>query len=115
MALESLAQAIERLERRGFRHSLRARCGELRAVDSGESFVPEDLEIDEIVRFEGETDPAEEVALFALRGPDGAPLGTYASMYGPATPPEDAAVVRRLRGARSRRLATGAGPQPGRS
>jgi len=106
MALESLAQAIARLERRGFRHSLRARCGELRAVDSGESFAPEELEIDEIVRFEGETDPAEEVALFALRGPDGAPLGTYSSMYGPATLAEDAFVVRRLRGARSRLFAT---------
>jgi len=115
MALESLAQAIARLERRGFRHSLRARGGELRVDHGGASFAPEDLEIDEIVRFEGETDPAEEVALFALRGPDGEPLGTYASMYGPATPPEDAAVVRRLRGARSRRFAPGAGPQPGRS
>jgi hypothetical protein len=115
MALESLAQAIARLERRGFLHSLRARCGELRAAGSGESFAPEDLEIDEIVRFEGDTDPAEEVALFALRGPDGAPYGTYASMYGPATPPEDAAVVRRLRGARSRRFASYAGPQPGKT
>ena len=115
MALESLAQAIARLEERGFRHSLRARCGELRVVDSGEDYAPEDLEIDEIVRFEGETDPAEEVALFALRGPDGAPLGTYASMYGPATPPEDAVVVRRLRRARPHRVATDAGSQPGRT
>lgn len=104
MALESLAQAITRLEERGFRHSLRARGGELRTVDSDESFAPEDLEIDEIVRFEGETDPAEEVALFALRGPDGAPFGTYSSMYGPATLPEDVAVLHRLRGARSRRF-----------
>ena len=115
MALESLAHAITRLEERGFRHSLRARGGELRTVGSGESIAPEDLEIDEIVRFEGETDPAEEMALFALRGPDGAPFGTYSSMYGPATLPEDVAVVRRLRGARSRRFATDAGPPPGRT
>jgi hypothetical protein len=104
MALESLACAIARLEARGFRHSLRARGGALRAADSKESFAPEDLEIDEIVRFEGESDPAEEVALYALRGPDGAPFGTYSSMYGPATPPEDVAVLHRLRRARSRRF-----------
>ena len=115
MALETLAQAIARLERRGFRHSLRACSGGLRAVRGGESFAPEDFQIDEIVRFEGETDPAEEVALFALLGPDGAPFGTYASMYGPATPPEDAEVVRRLRGARSRHFATDAGPPSGRT
>lgn len=102
MALESLASAIERLEARGFERSLRARDRVLRVVGSGESHAPEDLVIDEIVRFEGDTDPAEELVLFALRGPDGAPLGTYAAVFGPATLPEDAEVLPRL-GARTRR------------
>ena len=95
---ESLAGALARLEARGFLHSLRARAGALRVVETGESHAPEDLAIDEIVRFEGDTDPAEELVLFALRGPDGAPLGSYASMFGPATPAEDAEVMRRLGG-----------------
>lgn len=95
---ESLAGAIERLEQRGFKHSLRARAGVMRVVGTRESHAPESLAIDEIVRFEGDTDPAEEVVLFALSGPDGAPLGTYAAMFGPATPPEDAEVMRRLGG-----------------
>ena len=98
MALETLSQAMARLEARGFRRSLKAGRGGLRVVETHESLDPEALQIDEIVRFEGETDPAEEVVLFALRGPDGAPLGTYATMFGPATPPDDAKVVRRLRG-----------------
>lgn len=93
---ESLAGALERLELRGFAHSLRARAGWLRVVGSGERHAPEALGIDEIVRFEGDTDPAEELVLFALRGPDGSPLGTYATMFGPATLPEDAEVIRRL-------------------
>lgn len=94
---ESLAAALERLALRGFRRSLRAWAGTLREVESGAPHEPEALNVDEIVRFEGETDPDEEVVLFALRGADGFPLGTYASMFGPRTPPEDVAVIRRLR------------------
>jgi hypothetical protein len=112
MALESLSSAMARLEARGFRRSLRARRGALRVVETDETVDPEDVRIDEIVRFEGETDPAEEVVLFALRGPDGAPLGTYSTMFGPATPPEDAKVVRRLGGG-WRRVAVDADPRAG--
>jgi len=112
MALESLSSAIARLEAKGFRHSLRARRGALRIIETDETLDPEALQIEEIVRFEGETDPAEEVVLFALRAPDGAPLGTYATMFGPATPPEDAAVVRRLGGG-WRRVAVDADPRVG--
>jgi hypothetical protein len=94
---ESLAAALERLAARGFRLSLRARSGGLRDATSGESHAPETLAIAEIVRFEGETDPDEEVVLFALNAADGRPLGTYATMFGPQTGPEDVAVIRRLR------------------
>jgi hypothetical protein len=97
MALESLAQAMARLETRGFRQTLRACAGALRVVATDARLSPESLRVEEIVRFEGESDPAEEVVLFALRGPDGAPLGTYTAMFGPATPPEDVEIVRRLR------------------
>lgn len=96
MALETLSEAIERLGARGFRRSLRARGGMLEVVETGATLEPEALAIDEIVRFEGESDPAEALVLFALRGPDGRPLGTYASLYGPATLREDAEVIHRL-------------------
>ena len=96
MCLETLSAAMARLAARGFQHSLRARGGALRVVETGDVVEPEEVEVDEIVRFEGITDPAEEVVLYALNGPDGEPLGTYTAMYGPATPPEDAEVLRRL-------------------
>ena len=98
MGLESLSSALARLEAKGFRQSLRARRGALRIIETDETLEPERLQVAEIVRFEGDTDPDEEVVLFALRAADGAPLGTYATMFGPATPREDAPVVRRLGG-----------------
>jgi hypothetical protein len=96
MQLESLTDAIRRLGRRGFTHALRAEHGALRDLATGESHAPELLEIDEVVRFEGESDPDEQAVLFALRSARGTPLGTYSAVFGAAMPPEDGEVVRRL-------------------
>lgn len=52
--------------------------------------------MDEVLRFEGPTDPADESILFALRGADGL-RGTWAIAYGPGTDPFDAEMAHRLR------------------
>jgi hypothetical protein len=100
MRTESLSDALERLGDRGFTHALRAEQGGLRDVATGESHDPAHLLIDEVVRFEGESDPDEQAVLFALRSPGGAPLGTLATVFGAAMPPEDGEVVRKLGGKR---------------
>ena len=93
---ESLSEALDRLSKRGFRSGLRAQDGSLRDLDTGEYYDPELLRIDEIVRFEGESDPDEQAILFALQSPGGKALGTYSVAFGPATPPDDGEVIRRL-------------------
>ena len=94
--LESLSQALQRLAERGFRHDFRAEDGRLRDLETRESYDPELLEIDEVVRFEGESDPDEQAVLFALRSPGGIALGTWSVVFGAAMPPDDGEVVRRL-------------------
>lgn len=106
MQTESLSDALQRLDRRGFTHGLRAEGGLLHDLVTRESFDPERLTIDEIVRFEGESDPDEQAVLFALRSPQGGALGTYSAVFGPSMPPEDGDVVRRL-GARGRGMGFG--------
>lgn len=96
MQTETFSEAIERLDRRGFSHSLRAEGGRLHDLVTDEFFDPESLGVDEIVRFEGDSDPDEQAVLFALRSPRGGALGTYSAVYGPSMPPEDGDVVRRL-------------------
>ena len=96
MQPESLVDAMRRLNDHGFTHGLQARRGRLRDLATGEFYDPESLEIVEVVRFEGATDPDEEAVLFALRLPQGEPLGLYSAVFGPAMPPEDGDVVRRL-------------------
>jgi hypothetical protein len=96
MPTESLSDAIERLSQRGFAHALRAEGGRLHDLATGELFDPERVTIDEVVRFEGESDPDEQAILFALRSPRGGALGTYSAVFGPSMPPEDGDVIRRL-------------------
>ena len=96
MQLETLSDALRRLGTRGFTHPLRAEHGRLRDLATGETYDPELLEIAELVRFEGESDPDEQAALFALRSPSGTPIGTYVVVYGAGMPPEDVEVVHRL-------------------
>ena len=94
--METLTEAVARLRLAGFREDFRATPRGLRAAATGATYEPESLEIEEVVRFEGETDPADQAILFALRsGTDGV-KGTYASAYGPTTGPLDAEVLHRL-------------------
>jgi hypothetical protein len=93
---ESMTEALQRFQARGFTHELRADRGLLREVATGQLHEPEQLGIAELVRFEGSSDPDEMAILFALEIQPGRPLGTYSTVYGPGTPPEDAEIVRRL-------------------
>ena len=94
--LETMSDALRRLAARGFTHELVADDGRLRDVVTGERHDPELLSIAETVRFEGASDPDEQAILLALESPSGRPLGTYATAYGAATPPEAVRVVRRI-------------------
>jgi hypothetical protein len=95
MALETLTEAVERLARAGYTASFRPEGGALRAGGAG-AHAPEAIDVEEVVRFEGESDPGDEAILFALRCRDDGVRGTWAVGYGPGTPAADAELVRRL-------------------
>lgn len=96
MALETMTDALARLEAAGYTDGFRATDdGLLRCAACGTTIDPAVATIDEVVRFEGASDPDEEAALFALGCAEGH-LGVYVVTYGPAMPAEDVAVVRRL-------------------
>lgn len=94
--METLREALERLEGRGFEHSFRAQREGLLAFGDDRVIAPEDLEVDEVVRFEGESDPQDSAVLFALRARDGSVRGTFLTMYGPQADPQSVAVLERL-------------------
>ena len=91
--METLTDAIDRLRSQGYTRDFSAVAGgQLRCEECGVEFDPASLQISEIVRFEGESDPGDESILFALSGPCGH-SGLYSAAYGPDATPEDAAVV----------------------
>ena len=94
--MEDLAHAVERLTEAGFRDDFRAERDGLRAVKAGRTFAPESLVVEEVVRLEGESDPDDEVVVFALRSPSPETRGTYVVAYGTYVDPIDAEMMRRL-------------------
>ena len=73
----------------------RVRCGGCRAAIS-----PADLTIDRVYRFEGESDPGDEMIVVALECRRCERMGTLVSAYGPGTSPEEAEVLLALRDGR---------------
>jgi hypothetical protein len=94
--METLSEAMNRLRARGFPHDFSAvEGGRLRCGECGAEIDPASVRIDEIVRFEGISDPGDESILFALSGPCGH-NGLYSAPYGPDATPEDITVVAAL-------------------
>lgn len=94
--MEDLVQAIHRLAAAGYREDFRAEIGGLRSLGSGRLHEPESLAIEEIVRFEGTSDPEGQAVLFALSSQPQGVRGTYVAAYGLYIDPLDAAIVHRL-------------------
>lgn len=94
--MTTLSEATERLTAAGYTAEFRAEADGLHAVGTGCLHAPEDLSVDEIVRFEGSTDPQDESMLFALSCGEHGVRGTWVVAFGPGIPPRDAEMVRRL-------------------
>ena len=94
--METEQEALARLCARGFTESFHAADGEL-VASGGRALRPEAFTVDEIVRFEGRSDPDDEAMIFALQAFDGT-KGTYLVAFGAWMDPGDVDVALRLRG-----------------
>lgn len=96
MSMETLSEALRRLNALGYTDDYRAEPQGLKSQSNGTIRPPDRFRVDEIVRFEGESDPSEESAVFALTSEADGSKGTYTVAYGPMMDAVDADVVRRL-------------------
>lgn len=94
-AMETLSQAIDRLRAAGYHVDYRASQGKLACDGCGTAFDPSAVRVDEIVRFEGASDPGDEAVLYALDA-GGGHRGLYATAYGAAVSADDIAVITAL-------------------
>src|SRR3954451_4294055 len=94
--METVLEATARLRKSGFVVDFAAtEDGLLRCGECDEVRDPSTMVIDEVVRYEGVSNPDDEAILFALHCRDDRP-GLFLSAFGPGASPADDAVLRRL-------------------
>jgi hypothetical protein len=94
--MATLSEVIAGLQAEGYTGNWFAtEDGLLHCSETGLDADPEQATIDRRMRFEGQSDPDDEVILFALSEPGGR-KGVYSTQYGPSMPAEDAAVIAKL-------------------
>jgi len=96
MAMETVSEALRRLTAVGYADDYRADARGLRSQLNGTVQPPERFRVDEIVRFEGDSDPSDESAIFALTSQIDGAKGTYTVAFGPLMDMADGEMVRRL-------------------
>ena len=97
MAMETVSEALQRLTAAGYADEYVADAQGLRSRSNGSVHPPGRFLVDEIVRFEGDSDPSDESAVFALTFEADGTKGTYTVAYGPMMDGLDGEMVRRLR------------------
>ena len=95
-SMSTLSDAMRALQADGYTGNWFAtEAGTLRCSETGADADPAVVTVDRRMRFEGQSDPDDEVILFALSEPGGR-RGLYSAQYGASMPAEDVAMVRRL-------------------
>ncbi len=97
MPMETVSEALRRLTAAGYTDDYRAEAQGLRSLSTGTLHPPDRFRVDEIVRFEGDSDPGDESAVFALTLEADGTKGTYTVGYGPMMDALDADMVGLLR------------------
>jgi len=94
--MDTLLEATDRLRAVGFGLDFSATAsGGLRCGACGIDHAPEDMTIEEIVRYEGASDPDDQAILLALCDGCGH-RGLYSAGYGPGAAAADVEALRRL-------------------
>ena len=94
--LETVTDALTRLRADGYTADFFATDqGDLACQGCNKTMHPTDVQVDHTLRFEGDTNPDDQDIVFAIQCACGC-KGTYSAAYGPATPPDDAAVLQQL-------------------
>jgi hypothetical protein len=96
-AMETMQEAMTRLRGDGYDDDLDVRNAKIVRIGGEGAWTPEEVTVDETVRFEGPSDPDDMSVLYALGLPEGR-RGLLVAPYGPEVTAEDAEVMRRLAG-----------------
>jgi len=89
----TVTETLHALEQRGFTANFELIGKTFRAVESGKTFIPDELTIVEHHRFEGSSDPEEMAVVYAIQAGDGT-RGVLVDAYGVYANPDLSAFLK---------------------
>jgi hypothetical protein len=93
--MKTLSEAMEGLLRRGFTEHFGVRGDQLRGLEGGKTFGPDDVTIREYERLEGVSDPDDMAILYAIESSSGT-RGTLVDAFGVYSDPGISAYLGRV-------------------
>jgi len=87
-APDTVTEAVQQLAAEGYRSSIVLRDGLLEFGPEAGSCPVTDAVVEHMFRYEGESDPGDEMVVFAIRDRADGLRGTLVSGYGPAADPD---------------------------
>jgi len=79
---DTVTEAVSDLQHRGFIHSFNLCDDGLMCEEDGTHLLPQDFEVDEVYRFEGESDPGDENTVYAISSSKNNLKGILVSAHG---------------------------------
>ncbi|HJS55045.1 MAG TPA: hypothetical protein VJ765_10885 [Chitinophagaceae bacterium] len=92
-AYDTVSQAVNGLKERGYTLDFNLKANSIECA--GQKFDPEDFEISEFHRFEGNSDPADEAVVYAIESKNGM-KGVLVNAYGVYSEPLSDEMIKKL-------------------
>jgi hypothetical protein len=94
---DTSAEAINALLSKGYDHNFNLKDEVLYCHTNNTSLQPDDFQIDEVHRFEGQTDPDDEVVVYAISSPTANIKGVLVNAFGVYAEGVSARLVEKLK------------------
>ena len=92
---DTVTEAISDLRQRGFTLDFNLQTNSLQCFNPDLNLTPDEFEIKEIYRFEGDTNPDDEAIVYAIESRDGN-KGVFVNGYGPSADAVGADMMKKL-------------------
>lgn len=93
---ETLSEALKDLTQRGYIHNFNIECDSIKCASLELKLNPDEFEITEFYRFEGDSNPDDEEIVYAIESKDGI-KGTLVNAYGIYSDEISGEMVKKLR------------------
>jgi len=93
---DTVSVAINSLKKRGYKTDFNLAFDKLICKETKTCLNPDEFEITEVYRFEGESNPSDEAVVYAVESINGDIKGVFVNAFGPYADPISDAMIKKL-------------------